>query len=538
MDKNRALLTTTFISPRQKDYLHLTKRLGMVGASQLPLQYLLSLKTPYSPLQLLTRAWSWERLNGLHQLLGRIVTVLFYAHTALYLNFFARSAVLGKRLGETDVVLGLVGIAAFTLVGTTALAWVRKRRYGVFYSLHVGLATLVLPVLFFHVRHLRLYVCETLGIYIVHFILRFVSERMVSASVALVPGTDDLLEISIPLSSFSPSKGKGVWTTWQPGQHVYLSLHRSALFTAPLRNKNPFTIASLPAEDKKLLLIARVMDGNTAALAREIQMLDNGSRSSLSSSGAAAGSLSSSSHQKPLPLPLTIEGPYGLGTHSLELLRYTRVLFLAGGVGATFVMPLYRTLLSDLSPSAGSQRRQRVKLVWAVKKLAETGWALSSPTTSSDGSGREGVETQALKERMSVFVTRRVDDALRGSSFDDEEGVMKRSGLREQDTGDDDDDEEGVEMERLLPAESGSNLLTSNRGLDGENQGRQNDSMVRYGRPDIGALIDQTFAGTSEYDKVAVIVCGPKGMARQARNEVGRWIVKRDVWFWSEEFGL
>ncbi|KAI7563147.1 hypothetical protein KC343_g8796, partial [Hortaea werneckii] len=68
-----------------EDYMHLAKRFGATGASQLPLQYLLALKSPYSPFQLLTRS-SHETLNALHQHLGYIITGLFYAHVGLYLN--------------------------------------------------------------------------------------------------------------------------------------------------------------------------------------------------------------------------------------------------------------------------------------------------------------------------------------------------------------------------------------------------------------------------------------------------------------------
>ena len=454
-----------------------------MGASQLPLHYLLALKTPYSPLQLATRC-SWETLNRAHQGLGRVVTLLFYLHAGFYLNFFVRAHVLAKRIRDWDVVLGLVATVAFTVVGTTALAWVRKRNYRLFYRVHVALASLLLPVLYFHVHHIRLYIWQTLAVYVLHFVTRVLSEKSVSATVALVPGTTDLLDIQVLLS------GKTKLRKWEPGQHVYLALQSPGLLSRRVKTKNPFTIASLPLEDGKLRLIARVLDGNTASLAKK--------------AGSGRSAL----------VPLTIEGPYGLTTHSSSLLGYSRVLFVAGGVGATFVMPLYRSLLRDLSPSAGSRRRQNVKFVWVVREAEETRWAIPADEKAEAG------EIRGIVERLDVYVTRGSGGAVVDEGDDSSE---KAEAERL------DDDAEGVEMQHLLPAGSGDAASSAPQ---------DNKLAVKHGRPDIRDMVKQTFAGTAEKDKVAIFVCGPKGMARDVRDEVGRWIEKREVWFWSEGFGL
>ena len=85
------------------DYLHLTKRFGQVGASQLPIHYLLAMRAPYSPVQWLTRL-SHEQIKASHQILGRITFVLFILHTAFYLNFFILSGFLAKRIKDWDVI--------------------------------------------------------------------------------------------------------------------------------------------------------------------------------------------------------------------------------------------------------------------------------------------------------------------------------------------------------------------------------------------------------------------------------------------------
>lgn len=406
-----------------------------------------------------------------------------------------QSNLLAQKLKDRVVILGVIGIISFTIVGTTALAWIRKRNYRIFYTVHVTLAIVLLPVLYFHVHHIRTYILETLAIYILHLLLRGFNERTVEGTVSLVPGTTDMLEIDIPLS-LSNSDGnqkakKMSLLQWQPGQHIYMSAKRN-LFSRPLLSKNPFTISSLPSTDGKLTLIARIMDGNTAMLAAT----------------AKEGSI-----------PHTIEGPYGLTTHAVELLNYNKVLFIAGGVGATFIVPLYRTLLRDLSPSAGSRRRSGVSFVWAVRDEAEANWAVPKD---------DETEMKGMRERLQLFVTRGSSTAKfavgEEADADDEDADARKVG-----TENNIQDEDGVELERLLPS-------SPNSGKDKETQDQTWD--MQCGRPDLKAIVDETFAATSEAERIAVFVCGPRSMTRSVRKEVKRWIGNRDVWYWSEEFGL
>ena len=451
------------------DYLHLTKRFGIVGASQLPFHYLLAMKAPYSPLKYLT-ASSHESLNTLHQLLGRIITVLLYAHAALYLNFYVQVGVLGSKVREAYVICGILGVLAFTAVGTTALKPVRRWSYRVFYVTHVVLASLLLPLLWFHVSHIRIYLYEAAVVYAANVVLRSLSSKTVPASIRLLE-SGKLVEITIPLASATHAEKKAL-LKYQPGQHAYISLPGHP--ASRTFRSNPFSLASLPTQDNQLRFIARVLDGNTAALA-----------------SAAKTSTKQS---------LTLEGPYGLAIHAEKLLTYDRILFVAGGVGGTFIVPLYRQLLADLSPSAGSWRRQRVSLVWVVRALGEVGWAV--PKEEKEGFG----------ERMGVWVT----GAAGASGF---EGGGEW---------------EGIELEET------KGLLRSGDGE--EANGHVGDgaaqSQVHSGRPDLRKIVDETFShGSSE--RVAVIVCGPGSLAARLREEVGEKVRSgRDVWLWEESFAL
>ncbi|KAI7152245.1 hypothetical protein KC349_g9059 [Hortaea werneckii] len=445
-----------------EDYMHLAKRFGAIGASQLPLQYLLALKSPYSPFQLLTRS-SHETLNALHQHLGYIINGLFYAHVGLYLNFFIVKNLLAAKLQAGYVLAGVFSIVAFTAVGTTALAPVRNWSYRVFYFVHVTLAMLLLPMLFLHVSHIRVYIYETAIVYAANAVLRFRNTETCLGTIRLIPNTR-LIEIIVQPPKETLSK-------WLPGQHAYVSLAEHPFLRT--FKSNPFTIASLPSIDGHIRIVAKILDGNTAKLAQS---------ATDDRKGATFG-----------PQRVSLEGPYGVASHSDRLLQYDRILFVAGGVGATFVLPLYRQLLADLSPSSGSYRRQKVDFIWVARESAEIAWAIPD----------ELKEREAFRERLAVYLTGR--DAGR-------------------------EDVDGIELQER------ETLLASGDGGDSKGLGLEFDAQV--GRPDLRAIVDGTFAhGMAE--KVAVVACGPAGLNDSLRTAVGKHVRQgRDVWYWAEKFAF
>jgi len=451
------------------DYLHLTKRFGIIGASQLPLHYLLAIKSPYSPAQFLTRT-SHEELNAAHQILGRIIHFYFILHTALYLNFFVLAGVLGKRIKDRDVIIGILASILWALVGTTALSFLRKWNYRVFYGTHVVLATALLPLLYFHVHHIRIYIWETLAVYILHSSLRYINSRTYSASVSIIPDTT-LIEVSVSVPKA---------TSWKPGQHVYLQVPSHPSTPADVlrtirqtirMHTNPFSIANIPARDGRLQLVARIMSGNTAQLA----------------------DIARYAAEKEMQISLTVEGPYGAASHLPDFARFESVLLVAGGVGATFCLPVWKSILSR---EQGSEKA-KVRFVWAVRKLAETEWAF------------EGDDTERRRS-AEIYVT----GGQRGGFADTE-----RSGSEIN------DEIEFEEREHLM----------SHDDADADAVG--SDTSVKHGRPDLANVVDQSFASSS--GSIAVLMCGPSAMSRKLRREVGRWVRSgRDVYWHAENFGL
>lgn len=401
------------------------------------------------------------------------MTILLYAHAALYLNFYVQKNLLAEKLVQFYVLCGVFAVLAFTTIVTTALKPVRDWSYRVFYTVHVALATLLLPALYFHVHHVRVYVYETLAVYVLHAGLRFFATTTHTAgSITQVPDSN-LIAIDIPT--------KGKTSTWQPGQHAYISLQgHPALRTF---RSNPFTVASIPSTDGHLKFVARILDGNTAKLA----------------------------HGKGQPQAISIEGPYGVTTHADALLAYDRVLFVAGGVGATFIVPLYRQLLADLSPGKGSHRRQKVSFLWVARAMADVDWALPA----------EEKEREGFVERLKVYLTRDVDGIASSPS---ENGVGVGA---EEDEGPGEDGIEMEEQKNLLHKDEGEGAVERSSGMS-----------VHAGRPDLAMAVEQVFSHGAK-EKVTVMVCGPKTLSKSLRSHIAPWVKKgRDVWFWEESFGL
>ena len=449
------------------DYLHLTRRFGIVAASQLPLHYLLAAKS-WSPIQYLTRM-SHEELNPYHRMLGRILIALFSVHAAMYLNFYVQLNLLLKRIQDRDVILGLMAISAFMAIGTTALAKIRTWNYRLFFYLHVILSASILPILFFHVSHIRRYIIESAVVYLIVILQRNVSQTTVEANLEFIPSTN-LLSITIPLTKTLSSK------TFAQGQHIYLGFP-----SLPQKLRiNPFSIANRdPHDDKKIELVARALSGTTAMLA------DYAVKQKTTS--------------------LTLEGPYGATSYFPDLASYDRALFVAGGVGATFTLPLYLDLLHK---DAKGERTPIMKFVWSVRQSADAGWGIKQLLDSYG----------ALPESFSAYTTQSDVDGQ-------DSGPLSRRTMSRSD----------AEARDSIELQEQDRLLSKSTSPQGAISGAA--KTMHKGRPDFRTIVDEIFS-FNDGERVAILVCGPSGMGTSVRREVGRWVRKgRDVFWYGEEFG-
>jgi hypothetical protein len=440
------------------------------------------MRSPYSPIQHLTRT-SHEDLKAAHQVLGRIVFLLFTLHTLFYTNFFILSGFLAKRIKDKDVIFGLISFALFAAISTTALSRLRKWNYRVFYTTHIAIANLLIIPLYIHVTHIRPYVYQILIINALHLLLRSRSLTLHPGTITLIPRTNLIcVRISLPPSSSA--------LNWKPGQHIYLS--RPSGGTSSTKSlsdhlllhtrTNPFTIASLPLQDKQLLLIARTRNGTTKHLAQ------------------LARSLSSSGNDDEVSnISLALEGPYGASNRLPDFANFDSVLLVAGGVGATFIMPLFRSVRE-----AVEQPHTSLRCVWAVRKMDEVEWAFPVEGPASEtGDGEDDAPSSSSNNNVEIYITRPSGANLQ---------VNEHS---------------GEEIELAEDVE----LLSAEELMDKPRKGIS----LKMGRPHISGIVDEVF---SKGGRIAVVSCGPKGLTETLSQSVEQWVKKgADVFWYEEGFG-
>ncbi len=375
----------------------------------------------------------------------------------MYLNFYVQKGLLLKRIRDWDVRLGLTAITIALVIGTSAMAKIRTWNYRVFYYLHVVLSLSLLPVLYLHVSHLRIYILEAGAVYVLNNVSRESSRATADATIELLPQTN-LLSIKTPLTDILSSK------TYTPGQHVYLGFPT----LPPKLRINPFSIANPhPTSDNRIHLIARTLSGTTAKLSHLAK--------------------------QPQPVPLTIEGPYGSARHFPKLDTYDRILLVAGGVGATFTLPIYIDLLQRATPG---KRVPPVRFIWTVRDGYDAQW------------GIDQLRAQLGKlPELELYVSR--------TEAEMQDGVMRRE-----------------EADQTIELRQQEQSQDRTKGVDADLE-----NVAKEGRPDLKTIVDEIFQVNAN-ERVAVLVCGPTGMGKSLRREVGRWVARgRDVFWHTEEFG-
>jgi NAD(P)H-flavin reductase len=408
---------------------------------------MLSMRSIGSPLAFIFRS-SHEQLNPWHQLSGRIIYFLLLNHAGWYINYFIQTGIFYRRLVDPIVIIGLTGFCLLTVVATTSLEIVRHWSYRVFYILHLAIGLWLLPLLFFHARPLRLYVSEAIALFLVNKVIQNLDTIQSLAIIAPVPLTG-LLSIKVPIPASKLPRFNAA-----PGQHVYLFIpiaSRANKSSQAIHDFlfNPFTVADVSSTD--ITLVLRTLHGPTTKTLETLSTL-------------------------PQPQSIKLEGPYGSSRCFPNFAeKYDRILLVAGGIGATFILPIYRVLHEQLKTE--NETSNTLTFHWSIRSGAEASWAVEDPKEAAILRNNENVK---------IYIT--------GSNTDDQQNDIEWA-------------EERIKA----------------------NGGRE--------RPDLREIVDHVFRAGKE-EKVAVFVCGTAEMAGELRVHVGRWVHRgREVWWHDERFG-
>jgi NAD(P)H-flavin reductase len=364
------------------------------------------------------------------------------------------------HLTKPFIIYGVAATLIVMLLCSTAVRAFRAWNYRVFYAIHVTAAAIVLPILCFHGRFMRIYLTEAILIYAASSILRTWVTQRVSGTLKTIQTPDSMiLDIRIPEVECSQS--------WHPGQYALIS--REGNLISRLLGSVPLSIASLANDDKEMRLIARVRNGAT----RDLANLD-----------------------RDASYRFNLEGPYGQSDHIAELLRCPKIVLVAGGVGGTFVVPIYRQLLQHMA--ARSRTHHNLAMHWIASSSADVAWALADRYLQEPG----------FKENLQIHLTQ---DRPDGHVSDKPENLPHI------------DDKSSSPF---LEAVKTSPLRPTNVSPCCIN--------LRYGRPDLGQLITSTFAEDVEA-RTAVVVCGPSSLITNVRRETGIWVCRGYACHWIAE---
>lgn len=188
------------------DYLHLTKALGHIALSQVPLQILMSpaayisaSKPSVSSIFSFITSIPQATVTPYHRLFGRVViSPLLFAHATLYLLFFVQSehpeygTLLFKRIRDFDVQCGLLALSMTILLllfarprGITSkgasqalfgAASIQERRRLFNYG-HVLLVVILCAAAYYHVVQAQRYMIQALGASLLNAACSFIMIR-------------------------------------------------------------------------------------------------------------------------------------------------------------------------------------------------------------------------------------------------------------------------------------------------------------------------------------------------------------------------
>lgn len=502
------------------DYMHVTKRFGIVGMSQLPLQYILALRH-VSPV-LFVFGTSHEQVNRWHRVLGAVVYILLILHSVFYLNFFAYTGNFWQLMLRPVVALGLTAFTSMTILTTTALAFVRRWSYRVFFIIHVIVAFTLPFIVLFHASHAGSYVAAALLLLLADLTLRKIFTVTTKARIEKIYGTE-LLRLTAPIPSSKFSKFRQ-----HPGSHVYLSLPGTARPSSkPLSPSyilfellfNPFTIASINDQANELTLVIRARNGPmTTTLSQRVSASiqlsksvdseeddpngDNDDESTPAFTTVSEQGLHPATSSAPATIPVNLEGPYGSSAYfpELTLRNFDRVLLVAGGVGATFAVPLYRSILDNAAASTNGGS-PKVNLVCSVRGAGDLTWATVP--------GQDRSNCSLLQDpNVQFFLTGEPHFGASGRSATDDTIELTAFGD---------------------PHTSSASPSPLSRAIS--------DSAIKRQRPDLQQIVDNVFRHGNE-ERIAVLVCGPEAMVKGLRSAVATWVHRgRSVWWHNESFG-
>lgn len=300
----------------------LSKSFRLIAANFSVVVFLALKNTPLAFLS----AYSYERLNGLHQVAGFTTFAYLILHASMYTNHFLDIGLTSLLQSDTTKA-GIVAGFGFLLVVISG-AIVRFIWYEAFYVLHVLGFLMALIGAFNHQPLLT--DCVVIIFAVIAGIWGL--DRIIRGSRMLFRSFNNYATIE-PL----PHGGTKITLSKKPlgakaGKHCYVWIPKVRLLES-----HPFTIAST----EPMEFVVNAYNGFTRDLHKY----------ALENPGAK--------------LRASLDGPYGTFPDPMS---FDKVVLIAGGSGATFTFGLAVNMLEKM----GQESTNNITFIWAVKRHGES----------------------------------------------------------------------------------------------------------------------------------------------------------------------
>ncbi|KAI0068676.1 hypothetical protein BV25DRAFT_1910436 [Artomyces pyxidatus] len=364
-----ALLIWEFVHTNNLDPDFWSNKAAHIAAAQLPLLPALSSKN--NVIGWLTGI-GHEKLIVLHRVAARCILVLIWVH--LWGRFDIGFTGVDDIANFGWQQLGLTAGTTYTLAIVLSIRPIRQYSYEAFYFTHVVLVFVFILTAYLHASNpgFGYYVWPTWVVWGFDRLIRLA--RALILNVFYKPAhAEGTLSLVTP-DSLRLTLTRRVPFGWRPGQHVFLAFPSVA--TVPFE-AHPFTIANVSASgEQELAFFIRAREGLTQRLVERV-----------------AGA-----EKEGVKVPVLVDGPYGLPPN---LAPYSTAIFVAGGTGVSYTLPLMLDLVKRARE--GSSLTKRILFVWVVRNEEHIDW-LSTSLADAQASAST---TSSLSLDTQIFVTRK-----------------------------------------------------------------------------------------------------------------------------------
>lgn len=428
----------------------LARRFGWLALCNICLTVFLGLKnTPLSPLA----GYSFDSLNVLHRCTGYTVVLFTVLHAVIYIAGLAKAHAL-YVLRTPSQAAGIVAALALLSLFVTAIGALRRRRYELFYASHQILAATILVAVGLHRPELA---GKALIVTICAAGLWFVDQSLRISRWFYYGVGNHCTLTALAHGATRVTMHRGIRA--RPGSHAFVWIPGVKSF-----QRHPFTLVSTDPME----FVIKARDGFSKALHEHACQFPRGK------------------------FRASVDGPYG---QVPNLTGYQKLVFIAGGSGATFTIAL---ALDWARQSRAPGAYQSLDFIWVIRHAEALQWFAN-----------DLAELQA-HPRISVnlFVTSPVLERreAREKSYDSSFLTMSPTSPSVM-----------ADMEKWSDKHISSvrSSIATNNAF-----GTSLSAVAEFGRPDMNMLLGKAVEGLTETESVLVATCGPTNLLARIREAI------------------